>query len=73
MPSRSDHPVRLAVAALCAASLAIAAASGCADEDAAPSGDPGPIHVHGLGVNPADSSLYIATHTGLFRMRAGVR
>ncbi len=29
--------------------------------------DPGPIHVHGLGVNPADGSLFIATHTGLFR------
>ncbi len=26
-----------------------------------------PIHGHGLGVNPADGSLFIATHTGLFR------
>ena len=25
------------------------------------------IHVHGLGVDPADRALYIATHTGLFR------
>ncbi|MGI8460775.1 MAG: F510_1955 family glycosylhydrolase [Solirubrobacterales bacterium] len=24
-------------------------------------------HVHGLGLNPADQSLYIATHDGLFR------
>ena len=32
-----------------------------------PSTDPGPIHVHGLGINPADGSLFIATHTGLFR------
>jgi len=30
--------------------------------------DPGPVHVHGLGVNPADGSLFIATHTGLFRL-----
>jgi hypothetical protein len=30
--------------------------------------DPGPIHVHGLGINPDDGSLYIATHTGLFRV-----
>jgi photosystem II stability/assembly factor-like uncharacterized protein len=30
--------------------------------------DPGPIHVHGLGINPADESLFIATHTGLFRV-----
>lgn len=29
--------------------------------------DPGPVHVHGLGVNPRDGALFIATHTGLFR------
>jgi hypothetical protein len=34
-------------------------------------GDPGPIHVHGLGVNPKDGALFIATHTGLFRAPAG--
>jgi hypothetical protein len=31
-------------------------------------GDPGVSHVHGLGLNPADSSLYIATHHGTFRL-----
>lgn len=30
--------------------------------------DPGPVHVHGLGINPADGALFIATHTGLFRV-----
>jgi hypothetical protein len=30
-----------------------------------------PIHVHGLGVNPADNSLLLATHTGLFRVPDG--
>jgi hypothetical protein len=29
--------------------------------------DTGPQHVHGLGVNPADGSLLIATHSGLWR------
>ena len=29
--------------------------------------DPGAIHVHGLGVNPKDGALFVATHTGLFR------
>ena len=33
--------------------------------------DPGPIHVHGLGINPKDGSLFIATHTGLWRTAAG--
>jgi hypothetical protein len=37
-----------------------------------PATDPGPIHVHGLGVN-ADGSLYIATHTGLFQVGRGER
>ena len=27
----------------------------------------GPEHIHGLGVNPADGSLMVATHSGLFR------
>jgi hypothetical protein len=30
--------------------------------------DPGPVHVHGLGVNPADGALFLATHTGLYRL-----
>lgn len=30
--------------------------------------EPGVIHVHGLGINPADDSLYAATHSGLFRI-----
>lgn len=33
--------------------------------------DPGPVHVHGLGVNPADGALFIATHTGLYRLDEG--
>lgn len=33
--------------------------------------DAGPIHVHGLGVNPRDNALFIATHTGLFRAAKG--
>jgi len=35
--------------------------------------DPGPIHVHGLGINPKDGSLFIATHTGLWRTAPGER
>ncbi len=33
-----------------------------------PSSTDGPVHVHGLGVNPADAALFIATHTGLWRL-----
>lgn len=34
------------------------------------SGEPGPVHVHGLGINPADGSLLIATHTGTYAVAA---
>lgn len=33
--------------------------------------DAGPVHVHGLGINPRDESLLIATHTGIFKAGAG--
>jgi Sortilin, neurotensin receptor 3, len=39
----------------------------------APAADPGPVHVHGLGVNPADGALFIATHTGLYRVEKDER
>jgi len=29
------------------------------------------VHVHGLGINPADGALFIATHTGLYRSGEG--
>lgn len=38
-----------------------------------PAVDPGPVHVHGLGVNPDDGALFIATHTGLFKVDEGER
>ena len=55
-----------------AAALAVA---GCGNDRAttapAAPADPGVIHIHGLGVNPADGALYVATHTGLFRADEG--
>jgi hypothetical protein len=56
------------IAALIA--VAIAACGGETEERpraAVPTDDPGPVHVHGLGVNPRDDALFVATHTGLFR------
>lgn len=58
--------------------LAAALVAGCggSDEpassagDQSPVSDAGPQHVHGLGVNPADGDLYIATHSGLWRAAA---
>lgn len=28
----------------------------------------GPVHIHGLGLDPADGSLLVATHTGMWRL-----
>lgn len=65
------------VRCLVIAAVAGAGLAGCGQEEGssaeAPSPgtyeseDPGPVHVHGLGVNPADGALFVATHTGLFR------
>lgn len=45
--------------------------SGDRDAGSTPAADPGPIHVHGLGVDPADGALFIATHSGLYRAARG--
>lgn len=41
------------------------------DDRDASSNQAGPVHVHGLGVDPADGALFIASHTGLFRVAEG--
>ena len=54
--------------------VTLLAACGGDDDDDEPSPkveDPGAIHVHGLGVNPKDGALFVATHTGLFRAPEG--
>lgn len=60
----------VAVVTLCAA------VAGCGGQEetgtpAAPAAEAGIEHVHGLGVDPADDSLVIATHSGLFRSPEG--
>lgn len=56
-----------------AASLTAAVITACstntADNTAAV--EPGMGHIHGLGINPSDNQLYLATHYGLFRAEAG--
>jgi hypothetical protein len=59
--------VAVAIGALLAATLA----GGDTDERASGGGMAGGGHIHGLGVNAADGSLYIATHGGLFRAAKG--
>ena len=58
--------MRSALVALCAAALLVL--GGCRGGGADSADDSGPVHVHGLGVDPADDSLLVATHTGLWRV-----
>ena len=58
------------IAALAAAAAVIVLLVGLrvlGNEERSASG-PAPVHVHALGLNPADRALFIATHTGLFRL-----
>jgi hypothetical protein len=69
--------VGLLTAALIAAAAAVAFVVGGSSDGDAPGGGGGGgggadlSHVHGLGVNPKDGALYIATHTGMFRAAKG--
>jgi hypothetical protein len=62
--------VRLWAIAAIGTALLLSACGDADDEPQAPatSSDPGVVHIHGLGRNPADGALFIATHTGLFRV-----
>jgi len=72
VPSRV--PNHLALIAVCAIAL-----TGCGGGDEPPQfqgvpaaeQDPGPIHVHGLGVDARTETLFIATHTGLWQLPKG--
>jgi hypothetical protein len=75
---RSSSVFRTLLTGAVVITAAVAAGCGQDDEPEAPVvgppsavSDPGPIHVHGLGINPKDGALFIATHTGLFRAPAG--
>ena len=48
------------------AALMILLLGACADPQAEPAGVSAFGHVHGLGLNPKDGRLYVATHNGLF-------
>lgn len=55
---------------IAAAAAALALLAGCSVREATlDADDPGIGHVHGLGVDPADGSVYIAGHYGLFQIR----
>jgi hypothetical protein len=74
---RMPRPARwLTLALLVVAALVVGCGSSGDDASRSGAGDglvvkDGHQHVHGLGVNPTDGDLYIATHNGLWRARTG--
>jgi hypothetical protein len=69
-PGRTAIYAVAAVVAITLATLGVVVLTGN-DDDSSPtagSDDPGVAHVHGLGVNPADGSIFVATHNGTFRL-----
>ncbi|MGW7170062.1 F510_1955 family glycosylhydrolase [Streptomyces sp. NPDC054884] len=65
----------LAIAGASAAALVLAACGGSSSDtgDAASTSHPSAAlsHVHGLGVDPADGRVYVATHSGLYTLAKG--
>ena len=60
---------RRALVVLPLVAVATTAVAACGNGGDAPAAeDPGVSHVHGLGVDPADGTLYAATHHGVFRI-----
>ena len=69
---RNHHPLAAVTAIAAGAALLL---TGCGTTDSAPPpGAPNAAeetalgHVHGLGVDPADGTLYVASHFGVFRI-----
>lgn len=71
----SRRPRSKTAAAAVGALMAVSVLAGCGSSDSpAPPGAPNAAeetalgHVHGLGVDPGDGSLYVASHFGVFRV-----
>jgi hypothetical protein len=61
-----------AIVALAAAVIAVSLTGGSGSESDL-ADERGPVHVHGLGVDPKNGALYVATHTGMWSVSRGQR
>lgn len=69
-PMSRTHVIVVRLAAL-GLSLSTIAACGADTPNAS---EPTPVglgHIHGIGENPSDKTVYIATHTGVYRLTSG--
>ncbi|MEU6251251.1 F510_1955 family glycosylhydrolase [Streptomyces sp. NPDC047043] len=76
MPARPTARAQFTVAVTALACVVLAAcgsdgSSGAGEESAAPISASVLSHVHGLGVDPADGRVYVATHDGLYTAAKG--
>jgi hypothetical protein len=63
-------PMRSASAAAAVLAVTVVIASGCGGGTSEGSAREA-RHIHGLGINPADKALFVATHSGMFRLPKG--
>lgn len=66
--STRDRWLLIGIAAVTIAVLGFLAVRGTASDDSPTAGTADLEHVHGLGVDPADGTLFAGTHYGLFRL-----
>ncbi|WP_066889547.1 F510_1955 family glycosylhydrolase [Carbonactinospora thermoautotrophica] len=68
-PRRAFRATALLATALVALAACVGGSSGRAGDHGDDHGT-GVSHVHGLGVNPGDGKVYVATHDGVYRIEA---
>lgn len=70
MPRHQQPLPRIAARAstIAATAVVLAACSGNSDQGAPDDESPAMEHIHGLGVDPADGTVFAGTHYGLFRI-----
>jgi photosystem II stability/assembly factor-like uncharacterized protein len=69
---KGSSPLVIALAVIVPSALVLAfvlvTRGGDSSPQIAAGNEPGVTHVHGLGINPADGELHVATHNGTFRI-----
>ncbi len=71
MSARRRSRWAIGLVAVCAAVVAGGCSSSPPSTSSSGAADIGLAHVHGMGINPADEELYVATHHGMFRVADG--
>lgn len=70
-PRQRARPSRALLEVILLTGLLVSCSTDAGRPATTPNADPGLDHIHGLGINPADDTLYAASHFGVFRIVEG--